>query len=179
MGKVILQHKRFCYRVLWTVFDAESLSVIPFEVFKGLKLVALLQMEESRAAPECSTSVSQIHFHSLSAYLQLSEEGQHQVEADDEFCRLSWNAHACFRTWVQIWAPFVSDWSADHYTTSPCSGLQSTEERLDGQHQRADIPAHARTAQNWKRISAESSILFPRWPSWSMDWTEMNNGQRD
>ena len=41
------------------------------------------------------------------------------------------------------------------------------EEMMDGQHQRVDIPAHARAAhkglllKNWKRISAESSLMSP------------------
>ena len=53
------------------------------------------------------------------------------------------------------------------------------EEMLDGQHQRVDIPAHARTAHmgscrwDWKRISAKLSTMSPWWPNRSRDWTEL------
>ena len=56
----------------------------------------------------------------------------------------------------------------------------SAEEMLDGQHQIIDIPAHARSSHNGllqktlKRISAESSLMSPRPPIRSMDWTELN-----
>ena len=51
---------------------------------------------------------------------------------------------------------------------------------LDWQHQRMDIPAHARTAHKGllqkglkeKRISAELSLMSSQWPDWSRDWTE-------
>ena len=58
----------------------------------------------------------------------------------------------------------------------------SAEEMLDGQHQRVNIPAHARTAhkvlprKDQKRISAESSLMSPWWSNRSMDWTELNCG---
>ena len=58
--------------------------------------------------------------------------------------------------------------------------LWLAEEMRNRQQQRMDIPAHARTAQratcrkDWKRVSAESSLMSPQWPSWSRDWTEMN-----
>ena len=47
--------------------------------------------------------------------------------------------------------------------------LWSAEEMLDGQHQRVDISAHARTGQ-WSllrrlEVSAESSFMFPRRPN--------------
>ena len=28
--------------------------------------------------------------------------------------------------------------------------------------------------KDWKKISAESSLMSPRWPSWSRNWTELN-----
>ena len=59
--------------------------------------------------------------------------------------------------------------------------LWSAEEMLDEQHQRVNIPARARTAYggllqktDWKRISAESSLVSPQQPNWSRDWTELN-----
>ena len=54
------------------------------------------------------------------------------------------------------------------------------EEMLDGQHQRVDIAAHARTTHNgllqrdWKRSSAELVLTSPRRPNRSRDWTELN-----
>ena len=46
----------------------------------------------------------------------------------------------------------------------------SAEEVLGGQHQREDIRARARTVHfGWKRISAESSAVFPRRPNRSSD----------
>ena len=58
---------------------------------------------------------------------------------------------------------------------------RSAEEMLDGQHQRVDIPAHARTAhrgllkrQDWKSIFAGSPLMNSRRPSLSRDWTELN-----
>ena len=53
--------------------------------------------------------------------------------------------------------------------------LWSAEElMLDGQCPKMDVPAHARTADNgcrkdWKRVSAESSLLSHRQPDWSKD----------
>ena len=58
------------------------------------------------------------------------------------------------------------------------------EEMLDGQHQRVDIPVQARTAhkgrlqkkrkKNWKRISAELSLMSSDDPVNQRDWTELN-----
>ena len=54
-------------------------------------------------------------------------------------------------------------------------------EMLDGQHQRVNFLAHARSTvhtrascrNDWKGISAESALMFPRWPSRSWDWNEL------
>ena len=60
----------------------------------------------------------------------------------------------------------------------------SAKEMLDGQHQRVDIPAHARTAhkafckKDWKRISAESFSVSPRRPNRSRELTDLNTTYR-
>ena len=38
-----------------------------------------------------------------------------------------------------------------------------------------DLFTRASCRKHWKRISAESSLMSPRRPSWSRDWTELNN----
>ena len=60
--------------------------------------------------------------------------------------------------------------------------LQLAEEMQDGQYERVDIPAHIRTAdkgflqkKNWKRISAESSVMSPQRPTGQRtELTELN-----
>ena len=56
----------------------------------------------------------------------------------------------------------------------------SAEEMLDGQHQRMDIPAHARLAlkgllQKWLEKDLCWIPHFPQWPNRSRDWTELSN----
>ena len=59
--------------------------------------------------------------------------------------------------------------------------LWSAEEKLDGQHQRVDIPAYAGTSSRascrkyWKRISAELLVMFPWWANRWRDWNEQIN----
>ena len=56
----------------------------------------------------------------------------------------------------------------------------SAEKMLDGQLQKVDIPAHAKLltrascGKDWKRISAESSLMSPWHPNQSREWTELN-----
>ena len=63
-------------------------------------------------------------------------------------------------------------------TASPTP--RSAEEMLDGQYQRVDIPAHARSTQKGlpqkrlEEISAESSLFTPRRPNRSRDRTELH-----
>ena len=51
--------------------------------------------------------------------------------------------------------------------------LWSAEEMLDRQHQPF---TRAFSRKDWKRISAESFFMSPRWPSRPRDWTELNCG---
>ena len=37
-----------------------------------------------------------------------------------------------------------------------------------------EVLTRASCRKDWKRISAESSLMSPRWPSWSREWSELN-----
>ena len=72
-------------------------------------------------------------------------------------------------------SPFHPQWHLGGWMT-----LWSPEEMLDGQHQRVDIPALARTIHKgllqkiWKKISAELPLMSPQWPNQSRGLTELN-----
>ena len=84
-----------------------------------------------------------------------------------------------------VWACLMPWQPLQNYSSGHLGGqtmLWLGEEMLDGQHQRVDISAHARTASTQgppAEKTGRGSLLNhpscpPRWPNWSNDWTELN-----
>ena len=88
----------------------------------------------------------------------------------------TWMVHACHVQWLlQCYLP----WHLGRWATPWLA-----DEMLDGQHQRVDIPTHARNAHRGllkKRLEedfAESSAMSPWQPYWTRNWTDMCDNTR-
>ena len=87
-------------------------------------------------------------------------------------------------TCLRTLAPLTKHYSPCHNWLLLLCTKQDCRGNLDGQHQRLNIPAHARTVHNgrpqkrldlWKRVSAKLSFMSPWWPDQSRDWSEECN----